>query len=94
MIDATVEPVVQKQRRVAFHLSDRAESKIKELLSQDIIERFPDNQPRSWVSPPETGVKRHTLLYRYADGEQSHTTAVHPDPNKGRHRKQNGREKV
>lgn len=34
MIDDTVKPVVQKQRRVAFHLSDRAESKINELLSQ------------------------------------------------------------
>ncbi|CAB4025876.1 Hypothetical predicted protein [Paramuricea clavata] len=32
--------------------TDRAESKIQDLLDQDIIERFPDNQPRSWVSPP------------------------------------------
>ena len=34
MIDDTVKPVVQKQRGVSFHLSDRAESKINELLSQ------------------------------------------------------------
>ena len=33
MIDDTVKPVVQKQRRVTFHLSDLAESKMKELLS-------------------------------------------------------------
>ncbi|CAB3977109.1 Hypothetical predicted protein [Paramuricea clavata] len=26
--------------------------KIQDLLDQDIIERVPDNQPRSWVSPP------------------------------------------
>jgi transposase InsO family protein len=52
MIDDSVTPVVQKQRRIPVNLSDRAESKIQDLLDQDIIERVPDNQPRSWVSPP------------------------------------------
>ena len=65
MIDATVKPVVQKQRRVAFHLSDRAESKIKELLSQDIIERSPDNQPRSWVCPPVIALKPESNDIRF-----------------------------
>ncbi|CAB4017637.1 Hypothetical predicted protein [Paramuricea clavata] len=52
MIDDSVTPVVQKQRRIPVNLSDQAESKIQDLLDQDIIERVPDNQPRSWVSPP------------------------------------------
>ena len=52
MIDDSVTPVVQKQRRIPVNLSDRAEGKIQDLLEQDIIERVPDNQPRSWVSPP------------------------------------------
>ena len=65
MIDDTVKPVVQKQRRVSIHLSDRAESKIKELLSQDIIERFPDSQPRSWVSPPVIAPKPESNDIRF-----------------------------
>ncbi|XP_028415679.1 uncharacterized protein K02A2.6-like [Dendronephthya gigantea] len=52
MIDDSITPVVQKQRRIPFNLLDRAENKIQDLLDQDIIERVPDNQPRSWVSPP------------------------------------------
>jgi hypothetical protein len=51
MIDDSVIPVVQKQRRIPVNLSDRAESEIQDLLDQD-IERVPDNQSRSWVSPP------------------------------------------
>ena len=39
--------VVQKLRRIPFNLLDRAENKIYDLLEQDIIERVPDNQPRS-----------------------------------------------
>ena len=51
MIDDNVTPVVQKPRRIPFNLLDRAENKIHDLLDQ-VIERVPDNQPRSWVSPP------------------------------------------
>ena len=52
MIDDNVTPVVQKPTRIPFNLLDRAENKIHDHLDQDIIERVPDNQPRSWVSPP------------------------------------------
>jgi len=31
---------------------EKAESKLKELLKRDIIEKVPDNEPRTWVSPP------------------------------------------
>ena len=51
MIDDNVTPVVQKRRRIPFNLLDQAENKIHDLLDQDIIERVPDNQPRSWVGP-------------------------------------------
>ena len=52
MIDDNVTPVVQKLRQIPFNLLDQAENKIHDLLDQDIIEQVPDNQPRSWVSPP------------------------------------------
>ena len=51
IIDDNFTPVVQKPRRIPFNLLDRAENKIHDLLDQDIIERVPENQPRSWVSP-------------------------------------------
>ena len=57
IIDDNVTPVVQKPRRIPFNLLDRAENKIHDLLDQDIIERVPDNQPRSWVSPPMIALK-------------------------------------
>ena len=52
MIDDNVTLVAQKPRQIPFNLLDRAENKIHDLLEQGIIERVPDNQPRSWVSPP------------------------------------------
>ena len=52
MTDRTMTPIVQKSRRIPVNLIDKAEDKVKELLEQDIIERFPDNEPRTWVSPP------------------------------------------
>ena len=50
MIDRLVQPVVQKQRQLPLNLSEKAENKIKDLLSQDIIERVPNDEPRTWVS--------------------------------------------
>ena len=52
MTDRTMTPIVQKSRRIPVNLIDKAEDKVKELLEQDIIERFSDNEPRTWVSPP------------------------------------------
>ena len=52
MIDQTVTPIVQKPRRIPVNLLDKAEHKVNQLLEEDIIEGFPDNEPRTWVSPP------------------------------------------
>ena len=52
MIDQTVTPIVQKPRRIPVNLQDKAEEKVSQLLEQNIIEPFPDNEPRTWVSPP------------------------------------------
>ena len=51
MIDLTVQLVVQKQRQIPLNLSEKAENKIKDFLSQDIIEIVPNDEPRTWVSP-------------------------------------------
>ena len=47
MIDDSVKPVVQKQRRVPVNLLEKAEAKTQDLLAEDIIEQVPDNEPRS-----------------------------------------------
>ena len=52
MIDQTVTPIVQKPRRIPVNLLDKAEEKVNQLLDEDIIEGFPNNEPRTWVSPP------------------------------------------
>ena len=48
-IDKTIKPVIQPQRRLPFHLRNKVDSKIKELLALDIIEPAPG--PSSWISP-------------------------------------------
>ena len=48
-IDPDVKPVIQPVRRVAYHLCDKLELKLYELLSQDIIEKV--EEPSLWVSP-------------------------------------------
>ena len=72
MID-DVTPVVQKPSRISFNLLYRAENKIHHLLDQDIIERVPDNQPHSWVSPlviapkPDSNDNRFCIDMRMAN---------------------------
>ena len=51
MINPDVCPVAQKPRRIPVNMAEKAEAKIKQLLNQDIIERYPENEPRGWISP-------------------------------------------
>ena len=57
MIDESIKPVVQKPRRIPYNLMEKAEAKLEELMKQDIIEKFPDDEPRTWVSPPVVAPK-------------------------------------
>ena len=50
-IDSSVPPVSQHLRRIPFHVRKKIEIKIKELEDLDIIEKVPDSEPTSWVSP-------------------------------------------
>ena len=65
MIDENVTPVVQRQRKIPLNLMEKAEEKISQLLRQDIIERYPDNEPRSWVSPPVIAPKPNSEDIRF-----------------------------
>lgn len=51
MVDEDVIPVAQAPRRIPIHLVGKAEAKVAALLKDDIIERYPDNEPREWINP-------------------------------------------
>ena len=42
----------KKPRRIPYNLMEKAEAKLEELIKQDIIEKFLDDEHRTWFSPP------------------------------------------
>ena len=69
MTNENVVPVAQRPRRIPIHLTEKAEAKIKQMLEEDVIEKFPDDEPRSWINPNVYGPKpngdiRHCLDMR------------------------------
>ena len=52
IIDTSVNPVVQKSQPIPHNMSERAKRKVEQLLQQDIIEKVPENEARTWISPP------------------------------------------
>lgn len=49
-IDEKIPPVAQKPRRTPFHLRDKVEKELQNLIDQDIIEKV-NGEPTPWVSP-------------------------------------------
>ena len=56
-IDTTVKTVAQKRRKTPFHLRDKVEREINELMKLDIIEKV-EGEPTPWVSPIVTPPKK------------------------------------
>ena len=50
-IDKDHTPKAQPQRRIPFHIRADVQHALEELQQQDIIERVPEDQPTSWISP-------------------------------------------
>lgn len=48
-IDESVEPVIQPVRRVPYHLREKLEKRLSDLVRDDIIEKV--NEPSKWISP-------------------------------------------
>ena len=57
MVDESVTPVVQWPRKFPINLTDATREKMEFLTGEDIVERFPDTEPRTWVSPPVVSIK-------------------------------------
>ena len=49
-IKDTVQPVIQPQRRIPYHLRKAVSKELEKLQDEDIIERVKD-QPTPWISP-------------------------------------------
>jgi len=57
MVDDSLQPVAQRGRKMPYNLEEKSEAKLLDLLGAGIIERVPDNEPRTWVSPPVVAPK-------------------------------------
>ena len=51
-IDSSVKPVAVPPRSVPYHLQERFQNAIDEMVRQDVIEEHPVNEPAPWVSCP------------------------------------------
>ena len=66
LVDPDVKSVAEPPRRIPYHLKDRVDEKIDEMLRSDVIEEHPTGQPAPWVSniviaPKDDGDIRITL---------------------------------
>ena len=51
VIDESIKPVLQPQRRIPYHSRDKLEKELQKLVKEDIIEKVPENEQAEWVSP-------------------------------------------
>ena len=51
IVDRSVKPVVQRQRRIPFYLRAKVDSELERLEAEDIIEKVPDTDETPWISP-------------------------------------------
>ena len=78
MTDKDVVPVAQKSRRIPVHLMPKAEGKLKQLMTEDIIERFPDNEPREWINPNVFAPKANNDIWFCLDMRLANTAILRP----------------
>ena len=65
-IDKSVKPVVTPPRTTPYHLEERVDKVIDEMIVNDVIEKLPENEPAEWIScstivPKPDGDIRMTL---------------------------------
>lgn len=65
-VDKEVKPFKSPPRSIPYHLRDRTEKLVHEMISQDVIEEHPGNEPAPWVAncvlaPKDDGSIRMTM---------------------------------
>ena len=78
MIDENVIPVAQRSRRIAVNLTEKAEGKMKQLMREDIIERYPDDEPRGWINPNVFAPKPNGDIRFCLDMRLANTAVLRP----------------
>ena len=66
LVNPDVKSVAEPPRRIPYHLKDRVDEKIDEMLKSDVIEEHPTGQPAPWISniviaPKDDGDIQFTL---------------------------------
>ena len=51
-VNDTIKLVVVPRRHIPYHLTDRVDKALNEMLEEDVIELQPKNEPAPWVSAP------------------------------------------
>ena len=51
IVDKSVKPIAQRQRRTPFHLRAKVDTELCRLEQEDIIEKVPDTDKTAWISP-------------------------------------------
>ena len=59
IIDSTVEPIVQKPRKVPYNLEKQVEEEEERLLAMGILETVPDEVPTTWCTNPVVAPKKN-----------------------------------
>ena len=82
-VDESIKPVNVPPRSIPYHLQERAQRAINEMIEQDVIEEHPPNEPAPWVSnsvltPKADGSIRMTLDARNVN--KAIHSANHPIP--------------
>ena len=50
LVNSNVKSVAEPPRRIPYHLKDRVDEKIEEMMKSDVIEEHPTGQPAPWIS--------------------------------------------
>ena len=83
LIDKSVKPVAQRQRKIPFHLRAKVDSELNRLQQEDIIEKVPDNDETDWISPVVIVPKQDEQIRLCVDMRAANTAikrVCHPIP--------------
>ena len=83
LIDKSVKPVAQRQRKIPFHLRAKVDSELNRLQQEDIIEKVPDNEETDWISPVVIVPKQDEQIRLCVDMRAANTAikrVCHPIP--------------
>ena len=73
-VDETVEPVVQRQHRIPFHIRKKVEAELDHLEEEDIIKKV--TGPTTWVSPLVFAPEKNTDEIRICVDLRQPNTAI------------------